>query len=71
LFAAVDSLSKLSGIFPSDRSPADEAETEHYLALVHAQLDEATFSAAWTEGQKMSLEQAIKYALGNLKSNNE
>ena len=68
LFAAVDSLSKLSGIFPSDRSPADEAETEHNLAIARAQLDEATFNAAWAEGQKMTLEQAIEYALENLNS---
>jgi hypothetical protein len=30
---------------------------------VRAQLDEATFNAAWAEGCKMTLEQAIEYAL--------
>jgi predicted ATPase len=33
------------------------------LATVHAQLDEATFAAAWAEGRAMTLEQAIAYAL--------
>jgi hypothetical protein len=33
------------------------------LAAVRAQLDEATFVAAWADGRTMTLEQAIGYAL--------
>jgi hypothetical protein len=33
---------------------------------VRAQLDEATFNAAWEEGRAMTLEQAIEYALGEV-----
>jgi hypothetical protein len=33
------------------------------VAELRARLGEAAFSAAWAEGQKMMLEQAISYAL--------
>jgi hypothetical protein len=36
---------------------------ERDLSVVRAQLDEATFAAAWAEGRAMSLEQAIANAL--------
>jgi tetratricopeptide (TPR) repeat protein len=36
---------------------------EHFVTAVRAQLDEATFAAAWAEGQAMTLEQAIAEAL--------
>ena len=35
------------------------------LARVRAQLDEAAFAAAWAEGQAMTIEQAIEYALNS------
>jgi hypothetical protein len=47
----------------SDLDPADRMEYDRILAAVRAQLDEATFNAAWAEGRKMTLEQAIEYAL--------
>ena len=47
--------------------PADEKTYQDYLALVHNELDDATFNTAWAEGQKMTLEQAIEYALENVK----
>jgi predicted ATPase/DNA-binding XRE family transcriptional regulator/predicted negative regulator of RcsB-dependent stress response len=39
------------------------AEFNSAVADVRAQLDEDAFNAAWAEGQKMTLEQAIEYAL--------
>lgn len=36
---------------------------EHFVATVRAQLDEATFAAAWAAGQALTLEQAIAEAL--------
>jgi len=42
---------------------ADAIEFERNVAATRAQLDEATFAAAWTEGKAMTLEQAIEYAL--------
>ncbi len=39
------------------------AEFERNLASVKEQLDGATFEAAWAEGQAMSLEEAIAYAM--------
>ena len=44
-------------------NPADEADYDHYLNLIQTRLDEESFSAAWEEGSKMSMEQAIEYAL--------
>lgn len=37
-------------------------ELERYVALTRAQLDEATFAAAWEAGRALSLEQAIAEA---------
>jgi tetratricopeptide (TPR) repeat protein len=45
---------------------ADRTESERNLAYVRAQLDEAAFTAAWMEGQAMTLEQAVAYALEEL-----
>ncbi len=43
--------------------PATELEYGHILAAVRAQLDEATFNAAWVVGQAMTLDEAVAYAL--------
>jgi tetratricopeptide (TPR) repeat protein len=43
--------------------PAGHAVHAHTLAAVHAQLDAATFAAAWAAGQALTLEQAIAEAL--------
>jgi len=45
--------------------PADLVEYEQNLAAVQTALDQEIFAAAWKEGQAMSLEQAIAYALDN------
>jgi tetratricopeptide (TPR) repeat protein len=45
---------------------ATRAEYDRIIARVRAPLDEATFNAAWEEGRKMTLEQAIEYALENV-----
>jgi tetratricopeptide (TPR) repeat protein len=44
-------------------APAARATYERALAAAHAQLSEEAFAAAWTEGQVMTLEQAIAYSL--------
>ena len=41
----------------------ERAEYDRIIAKVRSQLDEATFNAAWEEGHKMTLEQAVAYAL--------
>jgi tetratricopeptide (TPR) repeat protein len=46
----------------------DQPEYERQVAIVQAQLDEATFTTTWAEGQAMTLEQVIEYALA-VKSN--
>lgn len=43
--------------------PADQVEYEHHLAALQAALDKTEFAAAWAEGQAMTLEQAIAWAL--------
>jgi hypothetical protein len=45
----------------------DRAEYDRIISMVCAQLNEATFNAAWAEGRKMTLEQAIEYALESVK----
>ena len=46
----------------------ERAEVDRNVAATRAQLDEVTFGAAWAEGQAMTMEQAISFALetGNL-----
>ena len=41
----------------------DHDMDERSLTAVRSHLHEATFVAAWAEGQAMTLEQAIAYAL--------
>ncbi|HSH77715.1 MAG TPA: tetratricopeptide repeat protein [Herpetosiphonaceae bacterium] len=59
LFGAVDALREnLGGVL----WPAERHEWERYVPATRAQLDDATFEAAWAEGRAMSLEHAIAYA---------
>jgi hypothetical protein len=44
-------------------SPGEQALRERTITTVRAQLDEATFAAAWADGHAMSLGQALAYAL--------
>lgn len=47
-----------------DSRPAvEQMAVEGDLAAIHAQLDGATFAAAYADGQSMTMEQAIAYAL--------
>lgn len=43
--------------------PADRIEVQRNLTLIQAALDSETFTAAWTQGQALSLAQAIAEAL--------
>jgi hypothetical protein len=43
----------------------DQIQHDRNVAAVRAQLDEATFAAAWAEGRAMTLEQTIVYALAD------
>jgi predicted ATPase/DNA-binding SARP family transcriptional activator len=60
LLGAVDSHHALDGWAST---PADRIEHERILTTVRSRLDPKTFDAAWTAGQKMTLEQAAQYAL--------
>jgi hypothetical protein len=43
--------------------PVDKSEYESNVASLRAELGMGEFNAAWEEGKKMTLEQAIDYAL--------
>jgi predicted ATPase/DNA-binding CsgD family transcriptional regulator len=43
--------------------PNDKREIDGMIATVRAQLDEATFQAAWAQGRELTLEQAVAQAL--------
>ncbi len=43
--------------------PGDQPEYEHYIAITREQLDEAAIEDAWAQGQAMSMEEAVAYAL--------
>ena len=44
---------------------------EHVVTALRAQLDAAAFSKAWAEGQAMTMEQAIEYALAKENENED
>ena len=62
LWGAAERLSETYGghIMPADRSIIDY---EGRLAAARSQLDEAAWTAGWTEGRAMTTEQAVEYAL--------
>jgi predicted ATPase/class 3 adenylate cyclase len=60
LFGAVDMLFKRMG---TQLQSTDQQDFERNVATARAQLDEKTFAAAWEEGKKMTLNQAVEYAL--------
>jgi hypothetical protein len=41
----------------------DRTNYERSVTAARAQLDEATFAKAWAEGQAMTLDKAVAYAL--------
>jgi hypothetical protein len=43
--------------------PPDRADFERDRAMVCSQLDEIAFAAAWTEGEAMTSEEAVAYAM--------
>lgn len=45
------------------QAPAERALREPYLAAARSRLDEAAWKAAWEEGQAMTFEEAVSYAL--------
>ena len=49
--------------FGAPMPPAARTEHDRKVAAARAQLDEATFAAAWAEGRAMTMEQAVGYAL--------
>jgi len=53
--------------------PIDETDKREYDCIagkVRSALDEAAFSAAWAEGRKLALEQALEEALAFCKNAN-
>jgi predicted ATPase/class 3 adenylate cyclase len=60
LFGAVEVLGETVSFF---LPPLDRADLERDVAAARAQLDESTFYVAWDEGHKMTLDQAIAFAL--------
>jgi predicted ATPase/class 3 adenylate cyclase len=61
LFGAAESLRDSTKM---SLTPTYRDERDRKVAAVRAQLDEATFNAAWNEGRAMTMEEAVAYALG-------
>jgi hypothetical protein len=60
LISATDSLRDM---FAFSRYKFYQSNYERNLATLHTDLDEQTFQSAWAEGQAMTQEQAVAYAL--------
>lgn len=63
LYGASEKLRESEG-FSLDALSSSEYDYEGFLDLVSAGLDDEEFEAAWSEGRRMSIEDAIEYALG-------
>jgi hypothetical protein len=60
MLGVVDAIAKATDLFSG---PITRIEYEYALAATRPQLDEATSAEAWAEGQPMSLQQAVAFAL--------
>ncbi len=60
LAGAAQALRDQAGI---PQSPIERSHYEQYLDVARAQVDEDTWSAAFAAGRRMSVEQAVEYAL--------
>ena len=60
LFGASEALLGAMGV---PLEPGERALQEPYLAAARSQLDETSWQGAWAQGQAMTLEKAISYAL--------
>jgi predicted ATPase/class 3 adenylate cyclase len=60
LFGASAALREAPGV---PMWPAERADYDRNLALARAQLDDAAWQAAWEQGQTMTMEQAIAFAV--------
>jgi tetratricopeptide (TPR) repeat protein len=60
LFGAAEALRESLGV---PLPPVNRADYDRDVAATRAQLDAATFAAAWAEGQTMTLDDAVAYAL--------
>jgi len=56
LWGMADSLRERCGI---PQTPVERADYEPAIAFARTQLGEQAFSAAWTEGRSMTLEQVL------------
>jgi hypothetical protein len=59
LFGATEALLNTTGM---RLEPFEQSEHDHHIAVARAQIDEATFEAAWAAGARLSLDQAIDEA---------
>jgi hypothetical protein len=60
LFGAAEALrERIRIVLP----PVERPEYEQYVADARAQMDDQVFTAAWAEGQALSLDEAVQYAL--------
>ena len=60
LYGAASVLREKIGI---PMTPPEQIEYQAQLASLHSSLDEKAFAAAWGEGQALSMDDAIKFAL--------
>jgi len=60
LFGATEALLNTTGL---RLEPVDQIQQDRNIAVARAQLDDATFAAAWAAGRALTLEQAVAEAL--------
>ncbi len=60
LYGAFQSLSESNHV---ELEPHDRAEIQRMLETLHAELEETRFVSAWADGQKLTLDKAVAYAL--------
>jgi len=53
------------------RPPLEQADVDKIIAACLAKMGEAAFSEAYEEGQKMSLDEAVEFALEDTELNSD
>jgi hypothetical protein len=53
-------------VYSGQLDSPEQVAYEDILALLHTQLDDAAFASAWSEGQQLTIEQAIELATSGM-----
>ncbi len=54
---------RLHAVIKAPPSPGEDAVSERFLPIARAEIDESSFRAAWDRGRRLTLDEAVEFAL--------